>query len=309
MRITIAGCGALGSLFAARLGALGHAVQVLQRAGVQHDRLQAAGVEILELDGQVTRAPLAGIATRGSLLEPAELVIVLVKSYATQALEELPATLAPDGLLLTLQNGLGNAEWLAQEVGAARLLAGTTTSGAYRDADGRVHWGGDGKTTLGPWTPTRPEPPWLIPPLQAAGLDAHWVPDPRPALWQKLALNVMTNPLTALLGQPNGALAEHAPLDALMRRLADETVRAAARSDVTLQPDALWTAQCDNLAATSRNRSSMLQDVLAGRPTEINAILGPLLDAAPGDDPTRRAAAAPVAAALLTLVQALGTDA
>ncbi|MEM7220726.1 MAG: 2-dehydropantoate 2-reductase [Pseudomonadota bacterium] len=295
MRITVVGCGALGSLFAVRLGALGHNVQVLQRAGARFESLRRAGLELIEADASVSRVPIAAIGASGSRLAPARLVIVLVKSYATRELRDLPAALAADGVVLTLQNGLGNAEWLASEVGAKRLLAGTTTSGAYRDANGCVHWGGDGKTVIGPWASAADDASWVVTLLRDAGFDASRVDDPRAALWQKLALNAMTNPLTALLGQPNGALAEHAPLEPLMRALAAEAAAAAARSDLQLVPDELWAAQRQNLATTARNVSSMLQDVRAGRPTEIESILGPIATTG----------AAPVAAALLTLVRAL----
>ena len=304
MRITVVGCGALGSLFAARLGAQGHEIQVLQRPGAQFERLRRAGVEVVESDGTRTHQSLSAVASQGTALRPARLVIVLVKSYATRELDALAATLAEDGLLLTLQNGMSHVEWLAEQVGAGRLLAGTTTSGAYRDEQGVVHWGGDGQTTVGPWQVVESDAQdWLPRLFNSARFDTRWVSDPRPALWQKLALNAMTNPLSALLGRANGALAEHVALEALMRRLAEETAKAAARDGVDLEPADLWSRQQANLRATAGNRSSMLQDVLAGRPTEIEAILAPLIGS-----PTERIDA-PVARALLSLINALTEEA
>ena len=127
MLVTIAGCGSLGCLLAARLCAGGATVQVFQRAGPHLDALRRDGITIEnDRGGATTVTPVARAADRVAELEPSELVIVLVKAYDTASLAPLRPLLTPDAVVLTLQNGLGNGESLAKLFGAPRIAVGTT---------------------------------------------------------------------------------------------------------------------------------------------------------------------------------------
>lgn len=284
MTVTIAGCGALGSLLAARLLEGGERVQVFQRPGAHLEALRARGITVEADRGGVDhscRPAAASWDTRD--LAPSRLVIVLVKSYSTGELRPVRDLLTPDGVVLTLQNGLGNAETLAGLFGEERVAVGVATYGAYRTAPGTIHWGGDGFIILGPWKQGL-DFAWIGDRLRAAGLNVSYEEDPRPAVWKKLAINAMVNTCAALTRMGNGRLLESPPALALMRHLGAEAVAAAGRAGVSLDFEELWALHLENLKRTAANRPSMLQDVEAGRQTETDAISGGVLRYAGGEE-------------------------
>ena len=284
LTITMAGCGALGSLLAARLLEAGHRVQAFQRRGLQLQALRENGITLeKDRDGATRRYRLHAASDDPAQLAPSRLVIVLVKAYNTAALEPLGDILTADGRVLTLQNGLGNSEVLAGLFGPQRVAAGVATYGAFSIAPGIVGWGGDGQITIGPWTGGT-DVAWITQLLLSAGLQATGVDDPRPAIWTKLAINAMLNTVTALTGMRNGEVGSNPPALELMQHLGRETVAAAARAGVPLDYHAIWKLMGENLERTAVNRTSMLQDVTAGRRTEIDVISGGVLHYAINDD-------------------------
>jgi 2-dehydropantoate 2-reductase len=284
LTITIAGCGALGSLLAARLLEAGYRVQAFQRPGQQLQALRENGITLdKDRDGATRRYRLHAISDDPAQLAPSRLVIVLVKSYSTAELEPLGGIMTADGMVLTLQNGLGNAEVLAGLFGPQRAAAGVATYGAFGIAPGIVGWGGDGQITIGPWTGGT-DVDWITQLLQSAGLQVTRVDDPRPAIWTKLAINAMLNTVTALTGMRNGEAGSNPPALELMQHLGRETVAAAARAGVPLDYHAIWKLMGENLERTAVNRTSMLQDVTAGRRTEIDVISGGVLRYAINDE-------------------------
>jgi 2-dehydropantoate 2-reductase len=277
LTITIAGCGALGSLLAARLLEAGYRVQAFQRPGQQLQALRENGITLdQDRDGATRRYRLHAISDDPAQLAPSRLIIVLVKAYCTAQLEPLGSILTADGMVLTLQNGLGNAEVLARLFGPQRAAAGVATYGAFGIAPGIVGWGGDGLITIGPWTGGT-DIAWITQLLRRAGLQVARVDDPRPAIWSKLAINAMLNTVTALTGMRNGEAGNNPPARELMQHLGRETVAAAERAGVTLDYHAIWKLMGENLERTAVNRTSMLQDVTAGRRTEIDVISGGVL--------------------------------
>jgi len=277
MRITIVGCGALGSLLGARLMAAGHQLQVFQRAGRQQDALKANGIIIgKDKDGSEKRFKPERVSGNPEELKPAQLVIVLVKAYQTETLDMLPGFMTTDGVVLTMQNGLGNAETLAGFVGTARLTVGVATYGAYKIAPGVVGWGGDGQVALGAWQDSC-DYTWVADLLNNAGMITKYIDQPLRAVWRKLTINCMINPVTALTRLRNGdALNSFIALD-LMKKLGQETVQAATQAGVDLDFDQVWAAFLKGLPQTAVNKSSMLQDVENGTQTEIDAISGAVL--------------------------------
>ena len=284
MMITIAGCGALGSLLALRLLDAGYAVQAYQRPGAQLQALRESGIRLEgDRDGSVRQGRLQAASADPAELVPSRLVIALVKAYDTAELAPLTKVLTADGLVLTLQNGLGNAETLAEIFGAQRVAAGVATYGAFSIAPGVIGWGGDGQITLGPWSEGTAID-WVAELLQSAGLQVVSVGDPRPAIWVKLAINAMLNTVTALTGMRNGATRSNPAALALMQHLGRETVNAAGRAGVSLDFDAIWPLLLDNLQRTASNKTSMLQDVTAKRRSEIDMISGRVLAYASSED-------------------------
>jgi 2-dehydropantoate 2-reductase len=277
MIITIAGCGALGSLLAARLIEGGIQVQAFQRQGAQLEALRQQGITVEgDRTGRTRRFQLAAVSDDASQLQPSRLIVVLVKAYSTEEVYPIRENLRQGGVVLTLQNGLGNPEKLAPIFGEEMVAAGVATYGAYRTAPGVIRWGGDGAIVLGPWQRGL-DMSWIGELLSGGGLSATYVDDPRPAIWRKLAINAMVNTTAALTRMKNGELLVNPMALEMMQKLGQETAVAARRAGVGLDFDELWSLHLENLERTAANKPSMLQDVEAGRQTEIEAISGGVL--------------------------------
>lgn len=259
--VALVGPGALGLHFAARL-ATRMPVAVIARSAAQAASLRQ-GVHV----GDALFRPQA---FGPEALPRADWAILLVKAGDTETAARQALGLHPRGLL-SLQNGLTEPR-LKAVCGALPAAQGLTTEGAYRDAAG-VHPAGAGETLLPPGFET------LAAHFRDAGFNARIEPDIGPARLAKLLVNLAINPLTALHRVPNGALL-HPPYRAELDALVDEAWPVLRATGLTLDHAAARARVADVAAATAGNRSSMLQDVLAGRPTEIDAITGTLLDLA-----------------------------
>ena len=271
--ILIVGTGALASLFAARLTQAGHQVTMLGtwRAGIHS--LQKDGIRLVDARGKERRFPVR------ATFDPRECAgvkhaIVLVKAWQTERVaRQLRECLADDGLALTLQNGLGNYETLTQSLGLNRVALGSTTTGATLLGAGLVKAGGEGLISL--------EQNQALGPLEAAFRSAKFnvqvVDDPRSLIWGKLVINAAINPLTALLKVTNGELLERPSARTLMGALANEAANVAYAENINLPFDDPTAAVEAVARKTAANHSSMLQDVLRGAPTEIDAICGAIV--------------------------------
>jgi 2-dehydropantoate 2-reductase len=225
--------------------------------------LQGHGIQ-LEEAGAVSTVRV-GAAHLTCPPPPADLVLVVVKTWQTaRAAPHLPALLKPDGAAITLQNGLGQREILGE-----RVCQGVTTLGATLLGPGRVRLGGLGPTHVA-------GPAWVAEVLGEAGFEAHAVDSDQmdSLVWGKLAVNCGINALTALLGVPNGELLTRPEVTVKMEQAATECAAVARAKHISLPyPDPA--ARVREVAQrTAANRSSMLQDVLRGAPTEIDAING-----------------------------------
>jgi 2-dehydropantoate 2-reductase len=268
-RILVLGSGALATLFAARLSASGCEVTVLASWPEGLRALQEHGAR---LEGQAV-FPVRATAQPADCLG-AELALVLVKSWQTErAARQLADCLAPDGVALTLQNGLGNAETLAGTLGGRRVARGVTTLGATLLGPGRVRPGGEGSVSLERRAGLAP----LEAALRRSGFEVHVAADVESLIWSKLVVNAAINPLTALLQVKNGELLERPPARQLMGELARETAAVARARGVALQFRNPERAVEHVARRTAGNISSMLQDVLRGAPTEIEAINGAIV--------------------------------
>jgi 2-dehydropantoate 2-reductase len=271
--VLIAGSGAMACLFGARLspyadvtllGTWPEGVAALQRHGV---RLEAGGMETRHAV-RVISDPADGRGARFAL--------VLVKSWQTRRTSAMLADcLAPDGVALTLQNGLGNLEVLRSALGPERAALGVTTMGATLVEPGAVRVGGAGPT----YVARHPRLEVHLEPLRQAGLEIEVEEDLAAVQWGKLAVNAGINPLTAILRVVNGALLEDDDARTILGEAARETAAVATALGVRL-PYLDAAGQAEEVARrTAANRSSMLQDMLRGAPTEIDAINGAVAEA------------------------------
>ena len=268
--ILIVGTGALASLFAARLTHAGHAVTMLGTWKDGIDALQRNGVRLVDSKGNEKRF------TVHATDDPRECTgtkyaIVLVKAWQTERVaRQLKDCLADDGLALTLQNGLGNRETLSRDLGLSRVALGSTTTGATLLGPGLVKAGGEGIVSLEQNQALDP----LEEALRSAGFKVQVVDDAQSLIWGKLVVNAAINPLTAILRVKNGELLERPFARKLLRALARETANVAHAGNIILPFDDPVAKAEEVAQKTAANTSSMLQDMLRGAPTEINAICG-----------------------------------
>lgn len=258
--LAIVGAGALGLHFAAGLAAAGPVALVARnaaRAAVLRD-----GVEV------GTRRFVPEVFAPDVLPE-ADWVILLVKTGDTAEATRTALALQPRGVL-SLQNGLVEAT-LRAECGTTVPVVGQgiTTEGAFREGS-RVQPAGAGETLLPPGFEAVAEA------LREAGFRARVEPQIAAARLAKLLVNVAINPLAALFRVPNGALLAP-PHRVLLEALVREAWPVLRAAGLDLDEDAALARVVAVATATAGNRASMLQDVLAGRRTEIDAITGTLL--------------------------------
>ncbi len=194
MNITILGTGAMACLFGSRLAPSANVTLAGSwRAGL--DAIRAHGIQV-ETPAGSNRVPVAAVAL-DEPSPPADVVLVLVKAWQTASIApQVPARLAPGGIAVTLQNGLGNLELLGP-----RAYLGVTTLGATLLGPGRVRPGGQGPIHIA-------GPAWVVEAFGCAGFEAHAVAASQvdSLLWGKLVVNCGINALTALLRVPNGEL-------------------------------------------------------------------------------------------------------
>lgn len=294
--LLIVGTGAMACLFAARLADAGMAVKLLGTWLEGLEALRTHGVRLVGTDGLERAYPVEAMADPANCGQ-VRFALVLVKSWQTErAARQLAACLSPEGVALTLQNGLGNREKLELALGASRVALGVTTTGATLLGPGRVRPGGEGAVSMGQQPRLAP----LAGMLQRAGFPVELVPEAEGLLWSKLVINAAINPLTALLRVPNGGLLARPAARTLMAAAAREAAAVAAALGLRLTfPDPVAAAEAV-AHRTAANTSSMLQDVQRGAPTEIDAICGAIVAAGEA-----RGVAVPVNRTLWLLVRAL----
>ena len=271
MDVVVFGAGSLGSLIGGFL-ARTHDVTLVGRdphiAAVRESGLSIFGAVETRVSPAATTTPPAS----------ADLAIVTVKAGDTADAADTLADTSLD-VVLSLQNGMGNEETLADRLDCP-VLAGTCTYGARLDSPGHVACTGLGEVVLGPREGGRSETADRVgAAFDAAGIETTVSPEMPRRLWEKLAVNAGINATTALARVENGALVD-GPAGETAREAAREVARVAGERGIDLPTDAAAAEVTAVADATAANTSSMHQDVLAGKPTEIDAINGYVVDVA-----------------------------
>lgn len=283
VRVLVAGAGAVGSVVGGLLAAAGYQVTLLGRA----PHLAAIGAEGLVIEGLWGEHRVTGLALATDVREVAgefDAVLLTVKSFDTAAtLATVARLVAPGGCVISLQNGLGNVEQVVAAVGEERALGARVIFGAVLPSPGvaRVTVFADpialGAAVAGTGTADHAADVWAER-FAAAGIPTEHTPDVQAHLWTKIFYNAALNPLGAFLGLPYGALAADPDGRDVMDAIIDECFAVAdARGIVPLvaTADAYRELFYGRLVpSTVHHRSSMLQDLERGRPTEIEAING-----------------------------------
>jgi 2-dehydropantoate 2-reductase len=274
MRVGVVGCGAVGALFAANLAQLAD-VEVWVY-DVWREHVDAINEHGLRLSGAGDVVGEMRATADPAELPPCEFGIVATKSMYTDRAVAVAAHAFTEGSVCSVQNGVGNEEAIAEHV--ERVIRGTTFPAGRLVEPGHVQWDVKGDTTIGPFE-ARPAPMEAVERLAdactRAGMPTEAVADARGPQWRKLIFNAATNPIGALTGLTHGRVCEDPALRALVSALVDEgkAVAAAQRIELDEDPETLidYAARPD---VAYDHKASMLQDVEAGRETEIDFLNG-----------------------------------
>ena len=277
--IVIIGAGAMGCLFAARLAENGARVALIDVDDARLAALARDGITLCDDAGE--RRVAVAAARAADIHGPADLVLLFTKAMHSAAAAQSVAHLATgDTLALTLQNGMGNAEALAEIFAPDRVLMGVTDFPADLESQTRVSSHGQGHVLLGGFTPAaQAQAEKVAALLNAAGLSARADAEIKVAIWEKVAFNAALNAIAAVTGLTRGGMDTPAG-----RRIATavvgEVVATAAATGITLDSDRISAKVAFAMANHRGHKASMLQDLLAGRATEIEAINGAVTRAA-----------------------------
>ena len=302
MKICILGAGALGCAIGAGLVEGGADVTLLNRNAAHVEAINTHGLRLRDHDGERTVRIRA--ATSADQVGPVDLVIVLVKSFHTrEAMEGAGPLLAPHTLVLSLQNGLGHEDVLAEYVGRERVLAGKTYVGGTLLGPGHIIYGVRGKETIigeldGQITDRVRD---IAGEFERAGMLIEVSDNIMGVIWDKLLINVATGAVTAISGMPYGPLYECAPLEAVGVAAVREAMEIASASGVRLSisdPFEAWRKAGGGLPADFR--TSMLQSLDKGSVTEIGFVNGAVVDQG-----ARLGIATPVNSTLVACVQGI----
>ena len=273
MRVGIIGSGSLGSLFAAYLSKHFEIV-LLGHWPEQMAALRKNGLTVIHPNNSKSQFyfPIIEDPTSTS---PIDIALILVKSYQTErATVEAKSLLSSNGMAITLQNGLGNFEAIAKIIGADRVVQGVTAIGANMVKPGIVHYAGNGDTSIAHSTKNLRALTQMVTLFNNSGFKTGLVENIESLVWGKLAVNSAINPITALLKIPNGFIVSNSAAKNIVIETAEETSKVAKALGISLPYEYAGEQAIAVAQATAKNRSSMLQDILRGAPTEIDAICG-----------------------------------
>lgn len=287
MKVVVFGAGSLGSLVGGLLTRR-HDVALVGR----QPHIQAIEESGLVIAGMVEAVvvPHAVESVRG--LQEADMVIITVKSYDTSAALEAVRPLVKEGtLVVSLQNGLNNAELIAMAY-PGKAVIGVTSLGATKSGPGRVFYAGEGDTYFGVWKGDNSAAEKVAEVFNSIGLDSYATEDIMTELWAKTIINSAINPLTAIARCKNGRVLKDESLLEVSRMVCREGEKVAKASDVDLGDENMFDRLKLVLRRTSENKSSMLQDVERRKRTEIDEISGEIVrrgEAVGVDTPVNRA--------------------
>jgi len=301
MKTAVVGAGAMGSLFGALLAEAGNEVWLYDVWEEHVSAVNQNGLKI-EREGK-TRTVRINATLDPAQIGRADLVIIFVKSSHTRTAAQTAGTIAdPDGSVMTLQNGMGNADIIAEVMAPDRILAGTTSHGATMLGAGHIRHAGIGPTTIGAWAESDQGQQRLgkvADFFNSAAIETQAVADVRSVVWNKLLINIGINAITALSGIKNGQLLDLEITRELSRRAVEEAMAVARAQQIEIKTDAVEIVN-KVAEATAANRSSMGQDVDNKRQTEIAAINGFIVQEA-----GRLGIEAPINFALTALIETL----
>jgi 2-dehydropantoate 2-reductase len=290
MQIIVLGAGAIGSLYGAKLADANDVTLVGRPEHVAV--INSRGLRIEGIESEIVRIPAASAVSK---INANALILLTTKVTATAtALEAIAPLVREDTTILCLQNGLGSEQIAGAALGGRGIiLRGITQFGAIFETPGVIKYMAAGYTVI----EQHPRSDRVADVLTAAGLQCHISSNIAADVWHKTVFNCVVNPITAILGCEVGGIA--APgLERLKQLVIDECVAVAATQGLSFDVD--FMQQINETFAPSRNIASMLQDLLRGRPTEIDYLNGAVSALGAG-----HGVACPVNEALTSIIKAM----
>jgi 2-dehydropantoate 2-reductase len=279
VKVAVVGAGAMGCLYA---GAFHRAGAEVTLVDINSEHVAAINAHGLELDTRAGVVTLRLPALRPEKAsETADLVVLFTKTFHTDvALDGVRATIGPETHVMTLQNGLGNDTAVARHVARERVIVGVSTLPSDLVGPGRVRSHGEGGSKIYPAAGDPAFAATVADLLTAGGLPTTLEPDIQAAIWSKAIFNAAMNTLCALTRRTPGFLGAHDEAKALIRAVVLEGVAAANASGVAIDAQPILHLTVVSVTDHADHEASMLQDVKAGRRTEVDAINGAIVRAA-----------------------------
>lgn len=263
----------MGCLFAGGLASAGCGVSLI----VRHTPDASTGAVTIDSDDGSKSYELT-LEDPNSATTVSQLLVCTKANDVGAAIAAIAHRILPGAPIVIAANGMGYLDDISTLLPANPVYCCLSTDGAYRLGPLHIRHAGRGSNLIGS-PENRPQPEWLQP-WKTGFLTVDWSPDINAAQWHKLAINCAINPLTALHRCRNGELARSKQLAEQVTSLCEEISSISAAAGFTRSAGRLRADVMAVIENTADNRSSMLQDVLAGRETEINYITGYLLSTA-----------------------------
>jgi len=274
MKIAVVGPGALGCLIAGFLRSrTKEEIWLVDKSPERAKRIREEGIRI---EGLSSISTPIDVSADTKEVGPCDLVILCVKSYSTEdACKDIKSLVSDKTFILTLQNGIGNVQILNDYFGPERVIAGVTNHGATLLGVGHVKHAGKGDTVIG-MSKAR-----MLGPIKNAAniltkcaLETKISKDIDSIVWSKLIINIGINALTGITCLKNGMLIKHDGTRELLRSAVQEGMKIVKRKRIKLTYDDPIQKVESVCKATAANVSSMLQDILNSRRTEIDYMNG-----------------------------------
>lgn len=278
-RVHVIGAGAMGCLFAARIAESGADVVLIDVDRQRLDAIAQNGITLTDDNGERVVRVQTGVAD--AVTASADLVLLFTKGmHSRTAIRSVRHLVSESTFVLTLQNGLGNPEIVAEELSPDQVLKGMAAMPADLHDLTAVTSQGSGHVELGALTPAGTQAAHAAAALLTrSGFDAHYNADVDIAIWEKVAFNAALNVLAAVTGQANAGM-NNAPGRRIADAILDEVIATAHASGVAVHESRIRDAVELALTAHGEHKASMLQDMIAGRASEIEGIDGAVCERA-----------------------------